>query len=64
MTGIIIYKIETFVIMMLLGVLAARLHILKKDGLSTLSGLLVKITFPCLPFRRRRKEWDSRDRNG
>ena len=31
MTGIIIYKIETFVIMMLLGVLAARLHILKKD---------------------------------
>ena len=50
MTGIIIYKIETFVIMMLLGVLAARLHILKKDGLSTLSGLLVKITFPCLGF--------------
>ena len=48
MTGIIIYKIETFVIMMLLGVLAARLHILKKDGLSTLSGLLVKITFPFL----------------
>lgn len=50
MTGIIIYKIETFVLMMLLGVLAAKIGILKKEGLSTLSGLLVKITFPCLGF--------------
>lgn len=50
MTGIIIYKLETFVLMMLLGVLAAKLGILKKDSLSSLSGLLVKITFPCLGF--------------
>ncbi len=50
MTGIIIYKIETFVLMMLLGVLAAKLGILKKQSLGTLSGLLVKITFPCLGF--------------
>ena len=50
MTGIIIYKIEMFVLIMLLGVLAAKLGILKKEGLSTLSGLLVKVTFPCLGF--------------
>ncbi len=50
MTGIIIYKIETFVLMMLLGVLAAKTGVLKKESLSTISGLLVKITFPCLGF--------------
>lgn len=50
MTGIIIYKIETFVLMMLLGVIAAKTGILKKESLGTLSGLLVKITFPCLGF--------------
>ncbi len=50
MTEIIVYKIETFVLMMLLGVIAAKLNILKKESLGTLSGLLVKITFPCLGF--------------
>lgn len=50
MTEIIIYKIETFVLMMLLGVLTAKIGILKKENLGTLSGLLVKITFPCLGF--------------
>ena len=50
MTGIIIYKIETFVILMLLGVLSAKVGIMKKENLPTLSGLLTKITFPCLGF--------------
>jgi hypothetical protein len=50
MTEIIIYKIETFVILMLLGVLTAKIGILKKGNLPTLSGLLTKITFPCLGF--------------
>ena len=50
MTGIIIYKIETFILMMLLGVLAAKNGILKKETLPSISNLLVKITFPCLGF--------------
>lgn len=50
MTEIIVYKIETFVLMMLLGVVSAKTGILKKESLGTLSGLLVKITFPCLGF--------------
>lgn len=50
MTGIIITKIVTFVLMMALGVLAAKTAILKKESLTALSGLLVKITFPCLGF--------------
>lgn len=50
MTTIIITKIETFVILMLLGVIAAKFNVVNKKGLSTLSGLLVKITFPCLGF--------------
>lgn len=50
MTAIIIYKIETFVILMLLGVLAAKLGVLKQEKLNVLSGFLVKITFPCLGF--------------
>lgn len=50
MTGIIIYKIETFVILMLLGVIAAKIGILKKGNLPVISGLLTKITFPCLGF--------------
>lgn len=50
MTAIIMYKIETFVVLMLLGVLTAKIGILKKENLPTLSGLLTKITFPCLGF--------------
>lgn len=50
MTEIIVYKIVTFVLMMLLGVISAKTGILKRESLSTLSGLLVRITFPCLGF--------------
>lgn len=50
MTGIIITKIETFVILMLLGVISAKCGIMKKENLGTLSGLLIKLTFPCLGF--------------
>ena len=41
MTAIIIYKIETFVILMLLGVLTAKLGVLKQEKLNVLSGFLV-----------------------
>lgn len=50
MSEIIIYKLETFFFLIVLGVIAARTGILKKDNLPVLSRILSGIAFPCLGF--------------
>lgn len=50
MVNIIIYKICTFVIMMLIGAIGAKAKIIPKSNLPAISNLLVKIIFPCLGF--------------
>lgn len=50
MTELIIQKVIMFAVLMLIGILSVKLNVFKKDDLSILSKLLIKITFPCLGF--------------
>ena len=45
---IILPKLVSFCILILLGVLLVKIHVITQDNLSLLSGLVVKLILPCL----------------
>ena len=45
---IILPQLVSFCILILLGVLMVKVHIVTSDNLSLLSGLVVKLVLPCL----------------